>query len=252
MSALSTHAESLLPAGFMRLGGDATLPAFWLGRVDYSPALELMEQCWRRRAAGQISDVVLYLEHNPVITYGRATPPEQLPPATLNLPRLEVNRGGLATYHGVGQLIGYLIIDLRQRQGGAPDLHAFLRAVEDGIMTFLRTRWRLPTGRVDGKTGVWISDGAGQRKICSMGIAVRRWVTYHGFALNVSVDLEPFAQFVPCGLHGVKMTSVAAEVADETGATPLADLAGVARELHPFLHAALVAHGYCTGEEGSR
>jgi len=252
MSALSTHEESLLFPGFVRLGGDATPRAFWLGRLDYSPALELMEQCWRWRIAGQISDVVLYLEHNPVITYGRATPPEQLPPATLNLPRLEVNRGGLATYHGPGQLIGYLVIDLKRRQGAAPDLHNFLRALEDGIMAFLHTRWRLPAGRVDGKTGIWISDGTGQRKICSMGIAVRRWVTCHGFALNVRVDLEPFAQFVPCGLHGVKMTSVAAEVADERGATPFADLAAIARELHPFLQAALAAHGYCTGEERSR
>ncbi len=125
----------------------------------------------------------------------------------------EIARGGDATYHAPGQLVGYLILDLKAR--GQPDVHAFLRAIELALGEALLTLG-VATRTLPGMTGLYVDDPAGQdgrpRKIASIGVGVRHWVTFHGFALNVDLDLRGFERIVPCGLHQVQMTSLAAEL----------------------------------------
>jgi len=157
------------------------------------------------RRRGEIPDVLLLVEHSPVFTVGRATkqPTFELTGSELRrrgIPVVECERGGEVTYHGPGQVVGYPIIDLRAR---GQDLHQYLRELEETIIITLGNMGVAARRRV-GLTGVWV-DGT---KIASIGVAVRRWVTFHGFALNVTCDLEPFDWIVPCGLRGVTMTSL--------------------------------------------
>ncbi|HET7598725.1 MAG TPA: lipoyl(octanoyl) transferase LipB [Gemmatimonadales bacterium] len=182
-----------------------------LGRRPYAPVLELQRALCRSRAAGEPGDdVLLLVEHEPVVTLGRAARESSLPlpPAELRrrgLEVFEVERGGDVTWHGPGQLVGYPIIDLRRHQ---PDLHWYLRTLEQAVIDALAAL-DVPAERNPGLTGVW-TRGRG-RKIASIGIHVKQWVTLHGFALNVTADLSPFELIVPCGIPGVVMTSVAAE-----------------------------------------
>ena len=182
-----------------------------LGRQPYAPVLELQRTLARRRAAGDLSDdVLLLVEHEPVITLGRGTRPESLPLAVLELQRKglevhEVERGGDVTFHGPGQLVGYPIFDLRQHR---EDLHWYLRTLEAALIGALDALG-IPAGVNPGLTGVWTRG----RKIASIGIHVKQWVTYHGFALNVTTDLSYFDLIVPCGIRDVVMTSVAMELA---------------------------------------
>ncbi len=148
------------------------------------------------------------MEHDPVYTLGRGTNPESLPVHPDMLRRqgaevVEIERGGDVTWHGPGQLVGYPIIHLSHHR---EDLHWYLRTLESAIISALDTLG-VDAATHAGKTGVWV----GNRKIASIGIHVKQWVTLHGFALNVSPDLSWFTQIVPCGLPGVVMTSVAAE-----------------------------------------
>jgi lipoyl(octanoyl) transferase len=204
----------------------------WLGRVPYAEALELQRKAVEARLAGAGPDRLLLLEHPPVITLGRSTRPEHLLASPLELAargiRLhEVQRGGDVTWHGPGQLVGYPIVDLEAR--GAADVHRFLRGVEAALIEAL-ARLEVPAGRVPGWTGVFARRGRGEpgaeRKLASIGVGLRRWVTFHGFALNVTADLAGFADIVPCGLHGVEMTSVARE----RGGAPGPELDRAARE----------------------
>lgn len=162
-----------------------------------------------RRISGELDqDLLLLLEHEPTVTLGRGTRATSLPQSPDALARLgltvaEVERGGDVTWHGPGQLVGYPILDL---QGHKPDLHWYLRQVEEAVIVGLEILG-LPAERNPGFTGVW----TGGRKIASIGIHVRHWVTTHGFALNVSNDLSAFDVIVPCGIAGVEMTSVARE-----------------------------------------
>jgi lipoate-protein ligase B len=181
-----------------------------LGRREYAEVLELQRSLCRRRMDGEITeDILLLVEHEPVITLGRSTrvPSLLLPRAELErrgIGVFEVERGGDVTYHGPGQLVGYPILDLRQHR---EDLHWYLRHLEAALMGALAALG-IEAGRNPGLTGVWTRG----RKIASIGIHVKQWVTYHGFALNVSTDLSYFDLIVPCGIQGVVMTSVAQEL----------------------------------------
>jgi lipoate-protein ligase B len=154
-------------------------------------------------------DLLLLVEHERVVTLGRGTRPSSLPlsPAELarqGVPVVDVERGGDVTYHGPGQLVGYPVLDLREHR---EDLHWYLRQLEAVLITALSTL-NIPAERNPGLTGVWTRG----RKIASIGIHVKQWVTFHGFALNVTTDLREFDRIVPCGIQGVVMTSVAAEL----------------------------------------
>jgi lipoate-protein ligase B len=218
------------------------------GTVAYARALQQMEETQLRRREGKTPDTIYYLEHEPVVTYGRNTPREHMARAPHNIPCVEVPRGGLATYHGPGQLVGYVVVDLARRAGGArPDIHEFLRAIEEGIVLFLRGEFELHAVAVPGHTGVWIpAAGGAHRKICSIGVSVRRWVTAHGFALNVSPDLAAFDAIVPCGMEGVEMTSVQHELDLQGRAARIPRMRLLARALHVYVCARLRDAGWCT------
>ena len=184
------------------------LQAQWLGRIEYRTAWERQHQLVAARAADGVPDTLLLLEHPAVITLGRGTKESSLPvdPGALRargIDVFEIERGGDVTYHGPGQLVGYPIIDLQRHK---PDLHWYLRELEAMLIAALGTLG-IRAERNTGYTGVW----TGGRKIASIGIHVRQWVTWHGFALNVSTDLSPFSLIVPCGIPDVVMTSVAKE-----------------------------------------
>ena len=179
----------------------------WLGRITYADGLrrqeEFMERCL---LAGE--ENVLLLEHEPVYTIGRRLDKSSLRDAArLPYPVFETNRGGQATYHGPGQLVGYPILDLRAR---SRDLHRYLRALESLLIDFV-AEFGVSARQIEGKTGVWVGD----RKIASIGVGVRKWITMHGFALNVSRDLAGFSHITPCGLADVTMTSISLEIGQE-------------------------------------
>jgi lipoyl(octanoyl) transferase len=148
--------------------------------------------------------VLLLLEHPPVVTVGRSARGTPLPDAG-TIPVVEVERGGDVTYHGPGQLVGYPILDLTQHR---TDVHWYLRTLEQALI-FALADLAIPAERRPGYTGVWTPGG--QRKIASIGVHVKRWVTWHGFALNVTTDLAPFGRIVACGIQGVEMTSIERE-----------------------------------------
>jgi lipoyl(octanoyl) transferase len=187
-----------------------------LGRRRYGEVLELQRALCRQRASGGPGeDLLLLVEHEPVVTLGRGTRATSLP-----IPRaflesrgievFEIERGGDVTLHAPGQLVGYPILDL---SGWRRDLHWYLRQLEESLIRGLGTL-EIGAERNPGKTGVWTRNGT--RKIASIGIHVKQWVTMHGFALNVGTDLSLFDLIVPCGIPDVVMTSVARE----RGASP--------------------------------
>ena len=188
----------------------------WLGVVPYGQALRLQEQALAARQMRVTGDRLLLLEHPAVVTLGRSARPENLLASEdeLRARGVEVHRvgrGGDVTYHAPGQLVGYLIVDLADR--GEPDVHRFLRDVETALIEALAAVG-IPGRRSQGRTGVFVGP---DRKIASIGVGLRRWVTWHGFALNVSLDLAGFDTIVPCGLRDVRMTSVAAEIGAPAG-----------------------------------
>ena len=189
----------------------------WLGRVEFAHALVLQEEIVaRKRNDASLEDQLLLLEHEPVYTIGR-TPDQsslsgpgsrptrdgELGAAHLPHPLFAINRGGQATYHGPGQLMGYPIIDLRRC---GHDLHKYLRWLEQLLIEVL-AEYGIAATRRESLTGVWVE----HRKIASIGVGVRHWITMHGFALNVCGDLSPFDHIVPCGIHNVAMTSMEKE-----------------------------------------
>lgn len=183
----------------------SALEVRWLGRVSFSEALALQEKMVEAKWRDPFSpDRLLLLEHEPVYTIGRTPDQSSLLGASqLPHPLFGVNRGGQATYHGPGQLVGYPIIDLRRC---GQDLHRYLRWLEEVLLDLLQEN-TLAARRRAGLTGVWVEN----RKIASIGVGVRHWISMHGFALNVGGDLTPFAQIVPCGIAGVEMTSMEKE-----------------------------------------
>ena len=205
-----------------------------LGRGSYAEVLELQRRLCRQRISGDTSeDILLLVEHEPVVTLGRGVRPGSLPltPAELEargLQVFEVERGGDVTFHGPGQLVGYPIIDLHKHR---EDLHWYLRRLEAGLIQALAAMGIEGTTAA-GLTGVW----TGGRKIASIGIHVKQWVTLHGFALNVTTDMTYFDLIVPCGIPNVVMTSVSRELGRTDAAalweeTRTAVIEGLAREL---------------------
>ncbi len=186
-----------------------------LGKQPYGPVLDLQRKLCQARISGKLSrDALLLVEHPDVITLGRGTRPASLPLEPAELSRLgyevhEIERGGDVTYHGPGQLVGYPVIDLT---GHRQDLHWYLRQLEEVLIRAL-ARMGLTASRRDGLTGVWLAE----RKIASIGVHVKRWVTFHGFALNVTTQLDRFDAIVPCGIENVVMTSVASELPSRDG-----------------------------------
>jgi lipoyl(octanoyl) transferase len=187
------------------LRADSTVVCRWLGRVSFAEALALQEQLVAEKIAdADAPDTLLLLEHEPVFTIGRTPNRTSLgTTARLPYPVMEINRGGQATYHGPGQLVGYPILDLKTR---GQDLHRYLRALER-LLLDVSAEFGVDAARRPGLTGVWV----GERKLASIGVGVRRWISMHGFALNVNGALDGFAHIVPCGLAGVEMTSVERE-----------------------------------------
>ena len=172
-------------------------------QVEYGRALAWQEALVVRRLVGG-ADALLLLEHPPVYTLGRGADARHLGAAAGgDVPVFRAHRGGQVTYHGPGQLVGYPIVDLRTFR---PDVRWYLRQLEAVLIDAL-SDMGIAGGRIPGLTGVWV----GGRKIASIGVALRRWVTWHGFALNVGADLRGFAAITPCGIAGVQMTSVAGE-----------------------------------------
>jgi lipoyl(octanoyl) transferase len=184
-----------------------------LGRRRYGETLLLQREMVDRRLADRsLDDVLLLVEHEPVVTLGRGTRATSLPASLPELERrglevFEVERGGDVTWHGPGQLVGYPILDLTAHR---TDLHWYLRQLEGALVAALG-QLGIGAGTEPGLTGVW----TGGRKIASIGIHVRRWVTLHGFALNVTTDPRAFEAIVPCGIRDVEMTSVARELGGE-------------------------------------
>jgi lipoyl(octanoyl) transferase len=185
------------------------------GVVPYAEALEWQRTLAQARIDGRlVNDVVLLLEHPPVVTLGRNSDAAHLLSGD-GVEVFETERGGDVTFHGPGQLVGYPIIDLTRHK---PDLHWYLRTLEQALIDAL-AGIGIPAERNPGYTGVWTRERS--RKIASIGIHVKQWVTWHGFALNVTTDLSQFGRIVPCGIPGVEMTSVARETGNGNGETGL-------------------------------
>ena len=180
-----------------------TLERIDLGRLDYQAARDLQKTRLADRIAGRVGDAVLFVEHDPVYTVGRRRDAAANVLAAGDTPVIQVERGGDVTWHGPGQLVAYPIIQLPPAR---PDLHAYLRALEEAVIRTLADVG-VAAGRDERNTGAWV----GGRKIASVGIACRRWVTWHGLALNVAPDLAAFQRIHPCGMPDVAMTSIAVE-----------------------------------------
>jgi lipoyl(octanoyl) transferase len=188
----------------------APAPLDW-GRTAYRDAWQRQDELVARRIAGEIGDTLIFTEHEPVFTLGMRGGAEghvvwdadQL--AREGVEVVKTNRGGDITYHGPGQIVGYPIVSLASRR----DLHAYLRFLEQ-VMIISLGMLGLAAARREGKTGIWL----GRRKIAAIGVAVRRWVAYHGFALNVNARLDHFGGIVPCGISAADgtVTSMHAEL----------------------------------------
>ena len=183
-----------------------------LGRMAFAEALELQRTLAQARIDRVVDrDMLLLVEHPPVITMGRSFQPENLSSTAqqrdaLGVEVFEIDRGGDVTFHGPGQLVGYPIYDLNEH---TPDLHVFLRQIERCMINTLAD-FGITAEQREGLTGVWVAN----RKISSIGIHVKKWVTWHGFALNVATDLSFFDLIVPCGIEDVEMTSMQRELAE--------------------------------------
>ena len=185
-------------------GGGPSLEVRDLGRVGFEETYRLQQDLLQARVDGEVGDLLLLVEHDPVVTRGRRSPEGDTAGVPFRVTTIE--RGGEATYHGPGQLVAYPIVQLAE---GQRDLHAYLRWLE-GIVIDALGRVGVKGRREAGYTGVWI----GPQKVCSIGVAVRRWVTWHGLAVNVSTDLAAFKSFAPCGLSSDVMTRVLDHVDD--------------------------------------
>jgi lipoate-protein ligase B len=176
-----------------------------LGRTHYADTWDLQQKLLELRQRGQIEDVLLFTEHDHVYTIGKGGDDNHLLASADELAKdgtelFHIDRGGDITYHGPGQIVGYPIIDLHQHSG---DVHAYLRQLEEVLISTLST-FGIQAGREEGLTGVW----TGGEKIAAIGVKVSRWVTMHGFALNVNTDLQKFARIIPCGIFHKGVTSM--------------------------------------------
>lgn len=204
---------------------------FGADAVGYEQAWTLQRELHERRAADQIPDVCLLLEHPPVYTAGRRTEPADRPIGDPGAPVIEVDRGGKITWHGPGQLVGYPIVALDE----PIDVVGYVRLVEEALIRAC-AEVGLPTARVTGRSGVWVPGSVGRhgagrhgqggrqdRKVAAIGIRVARGVTMHGFALNCDNDLSWFGRIVPCGISDASVTSLSAELGRPVGVASMLD-----------------------------
>lgn len=203
----------------------------WMGSdIHYQTGLELQQQAVEKIIAGESENQLISLEHQPVYTIGRTRDQTSLGDNTALLPHpvVEINRGGQATYHGPGQLTGYPIVDLRPL---GKDLHAYIRALEEALIVTCG-EYGVHATRREGLTGVWIEN----RKLASIGVGVRKWITMHGYAINLTKESLPgFLSITPCGIDGVSMTSLESEAGTEIEVESFA--AGCAMHLQRILSA---------------
>jgi lipoyl(octanoyl) transferase len=190
-----------------------------LGVVDYDAALAMQTATLTARLDGTVGDTLLMMEHPHVFTLGRGADERFIVSNPAGVPVRRVSRGGQVTYHGPGQLIGYPIVKL---EGADRDVTKYLRSLEAAMIDAL-AKFGIDASQRAAMTGVWV----GARKIASIGVGIRRWTTWHGFALNVSTDLSFFDSIVPCGIEGCRMTSVCEMT---SRAVSVRDFADVMRE----------------------
>jgi lipoyl(octanoyl) transferase len=197
-------------AGF----GDLALP--------YEQAWDLQRQLHARRVSGEIPDVCLLLEHQPVYTAGRRTSPADRPSGDPGAPVIDVDRGGKITWHGHGQLVGYPIVGLDEPM----DVVAYVRSLEEALIGTCGA-FGLSSERVSGRTGVWVRSGdRPDRKVAAIGIRVASGVTMHGFALNCDNDLSWFDRIVPCGIADADVSSISAELGFPVNVADVLEVAG--------------------------
>ena len=186
---------------------NSPIAAYDLGRIAYRDALDLQRRAVSARASNETGDRIYFCEHEPVLTLGRASHAESLRVSTELLRArgvdvVPVERGGDITYHGPGQIVAYPILALSDLPSGR-DLHRYLRDLEEVLIGTLGG-YGIRAGRRPPYTGVWVGD----RKVAAIGVAVRRWITFHGFALNVDPDLSHFDWIHPCGIRDLGVTSM--------------------------------------------
>lgn len=184
---------------FISSRGEAS-PSIDLGLVDYDFAHQLQLRKHAAITLNNASELIIFTEHFPVYTCGRGMPANEKPFGR-DIPIVSVERGGGLTYHGPGQIIGYPILDLARRRLSIPQ---YLRGLEEVLIAALKTFGVIAHYKPEHRAGLWV----GTKKIASIGIAVKRWVTFHGFAINVDCDLEPFRKVEPCGLPGSSVSSL--------------------------------------------
>jgi len=191
----------------------------WLGQgVDFQEGLEMQQDIVQKILDGTSGNQILSMEHAPVYTIGRTRDQSSLGENTTSLPHpvVEINRGGQATYHGPGQLTGYPVLNL---QPLGRDLHAYIRAIEEALIITC-AEYDVIAGRREGMTGVWVEN----RKLASIGVGVRRWISMHGYAINITKEsLTGFLSITPCGIAGVSMTSVESECGREVSVEVFAE-----------------------------
>jgi lipoyl(octanoyl) transferase len=188
--------------------------SIWLGRMDYNAAWQLQKRVHGLRVANQIADTLLFVEHDPVISYGSAFDPKSLlyneeQYREKGIQVIKTDRGGDVTFHGPNQLVIYPIFDIREHGG---DLHKWLRDLEETMIQTL-AQFGLEGYRFPPHTGVWVNN----KKAAAIGIKVSRWVSLHGIALNCNNDLSPFDLIVPCGITGYGVTSLSSETGKGIG-----------------------------------
>ena len=192
-----TEADSILE----NLSVDNEIQYFWLGRQPYQPIWELQKQLHGKRVDGDIPDVVLFVEHNHVYTFGKnADTNNLLDTKPRNAEVVQIDRGGEVTYHGPGQLVCYPIIDLHDYK---MSVSWYMRLLENVVIDCLKS-YGIEFGQKEGLTGVWVDDD----KICAMGVRLSKWVTMHGFALNLNPDMTYFDGIIPCGIFEYGVTSL--------------------------------------------
>jgi lipoyl(octanoyl) transferase len=234
---------------------DVFIHHFLGNEIEHGLAMDLMEShAVSVRSGDAHAQVLLSMEHAAVVTTGRETLPEHIAGLSDSVPIVPVNRGGQATYHGPGILVGYPVLNLRDRTDGLePDLHHYLRALESALMSFVEHEFGLPCVRKPGFTGVWTHGFPGHgtdqpRKIAAIGVGCRRWVTTHGFALNLNPDLSLFRTFVPCGITDAETSSVEGECRRAFREFVMPPMKEVAIRVHEQICRALQAEGWLTGQ----
>lgn len=177
-----------------------------LGRASYDPVLSFQKDLHQKRLDGDVPDTLILVEHDPVYTLGKAADPEHITASDRflsdeDIDVVDIDRGGDVTYHGPGQVVGYPIFDLREHKRS---VSWYMRTLEQTIMNTLET-YGIETRRREGQPGVWVGD----EKICAVGVRIARWITYHGFALNLDPDMTHFGGIVPCGIRDGGVVSIA-------------------------------------------